>query len=510
MLKRRALLKIFTLIPLFKWNNVFSNGKITNSVYVNSIEELRNTVPSQIGCIITLTSLSSNNGKGGGVFVAVGNDGNLIDDNGSIINTDSKMSWLRLDSIRKIKKPEWYGCQGDGVTDDSEPFNNMLKALKDGDCIVLSNNSNYFNNLPRKESRWIIKESNITIVGNNATLSRRGTSPKTMHLDGGNLATLKVTMAENFSIIGKLLITSNEIEMPLVDSKNNIISQNNYPRAYISSHALFFEKVKKVILPETLTCNNAVFPCYVLECEDINISGQFNNSGQVYPVIGADLQIGSGIKIAKTKGFILNITAENCAYCGCEIEPYSTNGEVNIISKNSYQHGCIIHRNGYNIKIKIVAENASGAGLKISAGSKEINGEVFVRNSTYGCIVISECDYICENLNIKMHTLNTQKTEIIAKNVNDNFPSIRNTTISISEEENSPSITNRQQGDSLIGEIDNAQNCNIILNAGDGNKKILLSNSSNCKMVFMDKDIHKQKLIEKNNIGTSITYNKTL
>lgn len=511
MLKRRTLLKTLALTPLFKWESALSNKKELNYKYANSIDELRLTLPHEKGDLIELISHSSHTKKGGGIFIAINNEQNIPDDNGTVINTSSALSWRRLESLQKVKKPEWYGCQGDGSTDDSIPFSNMLHALQDGDCIILTEKSNYFNNLPSKESRWIIKNNDITIIGNDAVISRRGTLLNTRHIDGGNLATLKVVGVTNFKIEGELLITAYEIMAPLIDKKNNIVSKNNYPRAYVSSHGLFLEKVKKAYLPETLTCSNAVFPCYILECEDIKASGQFNNSGQVYPVSGADLQLGSGIKIAKTNDFIVNMTSNDCAYCGCEIEPYSRNGEVNVIAKNSYQHGCIIHRDGYNIKIKLLAENALGAGLKISAGSKHINGDITSSNCVYGCIVISEHSDICEDLDIRLHTQDIEKSDLVSKNVNDNFPSMRNAIISIIH---SPTYSNSKSlkrtpvktSSAILADIDNAQNCKIFLTTPEQNQEILLKNSSHCTITLATSRANQYKILENNNIGTSIEY----
>jgi len=513
MIRRRTLLKTIALTPLLKWSTALSNEENSNNVHVSSLDELRKTIPFKEGELITLTSLSPNNPKGGGIFIAINNNKNLPDDNGSFINTSCTLSWKRLECIRKTKKPEWYGCLGDGISDDSIPFKNMLNSLQDGDSIILSKDSNYFNNLPTQDSRWIVNKNNITIIGNNAVLSRRGTSLHTKSLDGANLATLKISNVNNFRIKGKLLITANETNMPLVDKKNNIVSRKTYPRAYVSSHGLFLEKVKEAYLPETLTCSNAVFPCYILECENIDIAGKYNNSGQVYPVSGADLQLGSGIKVAKTNNFSINITSADCAYCGCEIEPYSTNGNVNVIASNSYQHGCIIHRDGYNIKINLLAENALGAGLKISAGSKNINGIIHSNKCMYGCIIISEHSDICEDLNIKLYTRDIIKSDLVAKNVNENYPSMRNAVFSItnaSSNENPNLLENNMMSEkapsSQLGEIDNAQNCNISWSSLKQNKDILIKNSSNCTITLVDAKKIKYKILEKNNTGTNIEY----
>ncbi|WP_148226868.1 hypothetical protein [Dickeya dadantii] len=461
----------------------------------DSIESLRQLAPQKIGQLIYVVSYSPGISVGGGIFVSQKNEASLPDDSGVLIHTENNMMWSRVDASsykKNIKKPEWYGCIGDGKTDDSESFQRMLRSLKDGDVIELKKKASYFNALPNRQSRWIIRKNNITIIGNGAIIARRPTSEATKEIDDGNLATLKVT-GNNFTVLGELTITGNEKKMPLVDKKLRIIGSSLYSRGYVSSHGLFLENVNGATLSKGLVCCDAVFPCYVLGSNNVSIKGKYNNSGQVYPVVGTDLQIGSGVKIAKTKNFIVDISSDNCAYCGCEIEPYSEMGDVSVFSSNAYMYGCIIHRNSCNMKIEIKAVDSLNAALRISAGSSNIKGNVYAYNCKNACLITSENDSVCEGIVIDIHTQNTVESELISMNVNNKSPSTRNSLITItpiksklelkmnkmnSDYLKTPSLLDAVSSAPII-RIDNAQDSNITLNTTKTNRKIDIKNSSN-------------------------------
>ncbi|WP_181959123.1 hypothetical protein, partial [Klebsiella pneumoniae] len=77
-------------------------------------------------------------------------------------------------------------------------------------------NAAYFNAVPTKNSRFIVKNNDIKIIGNGARIFRRSTSIETKLKDVGNLATLKIT-GNNASIIGDLTISGGEYNAPLMN-----------------------------------------------------------------------------------------------------------------------------------------------------------------------------------------------------------------------------------------------------------------------------------------------------
>ncbi|UMO88806.1 hypothetical protein HP572_04340 [Pectobacterium sp. PL64] len=395
-MKRRSFIHSITCLMLCHKNLVFAHSKESISIF-RSMSELRKYTPQYAGEKIRLSSYYEHTNIGGGVFVAI-EDSKLTDDNGINIRQNNNFIWKRITGNNSIIKPEWFGCIGDGLSDDADPFNKMLLFLDVGSVIFLKKNAIYYNAIKDRNSEWIIKKDNITIIGNNASLIRR---PTIFFEKDDNLATLKIS-GNNFKVIGGLNISGNEKSTYLVDKNNNRISSNFYTRAVTSSHGLFIQNVKDIYI-EDVVCEDAVFPCFVSGCKDIYISGCFNNSGQVHPVKGDDLQLGSGLKISNSENFILDITSENSAYCGCEIEPNCKNGKVKVISKSPYMHGCILHKNIESVILDIsTTEAIKGSGLRISSGCQNISGHVYADTCQYAVLIISNKKETCGKINFKI------------------------------------------------------------------------------------------------------------
>ncbi|MEC5317848.1 hypothetical protein VSX61_02740 [Brenneria populi subsp. brevivirga] len=425
---RRVFLKFISLFPILSSSYVFSKGHMKRTVFY-SILELKNNPPKYIGEIIFLKSYHQGMDLGGGFFVARYKD-DMTTDEGKYIETNSEFFWERvLDyNCRNTKKPEWYGCIGDGITDDSVAFSQMLYHLDDGDLIVLRNNATYYNGVNERKYEWTINKKRISIIGNNAILVRR---PTLSSILDDNLSTLKI-MGDNFTIEGNLTITTNEKEMPLVDKKNRIISTDKYPRGAVSSHGLFFENVKNITILDKIICSGAVFPCYVAGCKNINIKGVFNNSGQVYPVKGTDLQLGSGIKLSNCEKFNLDIITDKSAYCGCEIEPNCRNGIVKVTASNPFMHGCILHKKIEFVDIDIRTVGAiKGAAMRISSGCTDISGEIYSDRCQNALVIMSDRINICKKLDIIVSSKNTLKRIITISNDNKKFPSLESSKIKI-------------------------------------------------------------------------------
>lgn len=374
-----------------------------------SISDLKNIIPSMENEVVELISYKKGTMLGGGIFKSKLRTRLLSDDGGKYIGGNQKYIWVRV-STKGIIKPEWYGCIGDGRIDDSVAFNRMISALRDGDIISLRKNAEYFNALPDTSSPWIIKNRKITIIGNDAILSRRPTREGNKDIE--NLATLKV-VGNEFTIKGKLKITGNEIKKTLVDKTDTAISRGVYSRGYVSSHGLYLSGVNGGYLSEGLVCCDAVFPCYIVGSSNLTIKGEYNCSGQVYPVTGNDLQLGSGIKIAKCTNFDIDISGSDCGYCLCEIEPFNKNGNVRVSSVRPYMNGCLIHQGNQNIVVDVNTVGAiMGAALRISSGSRKIEGIVHAVDCHYGCQIISEKNRVCEDIKLKLYIENVKSQDV--------------------------------------------------------------------------------------------------
>ncbi|WP_217168352.1 hypothetical protein [Klebsiella pneumoniae] len=145
-MKRRLLLKtLFCGINLLSFPSTSRASLIRK---IDSANDLRVTLPRYEGEIVVLKGYHQHINLGGGQFIA--RKVNEVTDYGTVFNTTSDLSWCRVDAGKHLIEPEWYGCVGDGITDDSVSFIKMLEALKDGDTIVLRQNAAYFNAVPTK------------------------------------------------------------------------------------------------------------------------------------------------------------------------------------------------------------------------------------------------------------------------------------------------------------------------------------------------------------------------
>lgn len=432
-MKRRDFVKTLTLLGGYFYVPYLFSSNNSNVLRCQSVNELRSSTPTKEGELIQLESYHSGARRGGGLFISKFKGSNTTDDGGRVFVTNSQYIWLRVNENTSMVVPEWFGCIGDGKVDDSEAFNRMLNSLNEGAVIHLTNEAVYYNSLPEKSSRWIINKNGITIIGNGATLTRRSTrfKPRIPGIDGGNLATLKIS-ADNFKIKGNLIISGGEDKDFLVDEKLQIISKESYTRGYVSSHALFLENSKNIYLSPGLICKDAVFPCYVLKCSNVVINGSYINAGQSFPVKGTDLQLGSGVKIDRTKSFYVNINTSDCAYCGCEIEPLCENGIVNVSSRRSYMHGCIIHQESKSIKVNINSyDTVKGAAIRISRGCKNIYGDVYSEGCNNAVIIISYGDQICEEIKLRIKAFDSKESDVLISNTQWWMNSLANSEIDI-------------------------------------------------------------------------------
>jgi hypothetical protein len=448
-MKRRLFVQtLFCGINLLSFPSI-SRASLTREIA--SAESLSVTPPRYEGEEVILKAYSQQSSWGGGRFVAKKTKDHT--DYGMVFNTNSDLSWYRIDASKRFIEPEWFGCIGDGVTDDSFAFNQLLNSLIDGDTIVLRENASYYNAVPTKDSRFIINKNDIKIIGNGARIFRRSTSFETKSKDVGNLATLKIT-GNNVKIIGSLTISGGEGEALLMNRFDFSVSKERFIRGFSSSHALFIENVDGLYLSPDLKCDNAIFPLYIYKSKNLDINGENSNSGQVYPVRGKDLQLGSCVKIAKSKLFKVNIKTTHSAYCGLEIEPYCDTGDVTVSATDCYMHGCIVHQFSKNIKVNVSLQGSNeGAGIRISSGSQNIFGKVKSSNCTNAVLIVSKNKFICENINLDIEGDNIKEDALVIYNDDKLNPSLINGKFSISKLEGKGRLIN----------ISNCNNVNILL-----------------------------------------------
>ncbi|ARU93087.1 hypothetical protein A7K99_04295 [Tatumella citrea] len=385
-------------------SSLWEQMKITKKKIL-TVDEFNNLSDAKEGDVVFLNSYSKNTERGGGYFKLVSSKNKKIDNGITFESNFKDYVWCRIGVVDYIT-PEWFGCLGDGETDDGPAFNRCLSSLKPGNKLVLRKNATYFNGLKNNDSKWIIEVNDIEIISDNSTLRRRGTYGSTYEYLYGNLSTLEIR-GSNLKFHGSIIIDGGEDDYFLVDKKNNSISNLKFSRGSTSSHALYIESAKDIMFNGMVHCKNAVFPCYINKSCNIYLNGEFVNSGQVFPVRGNDLQLGSCIKISASNNVTVNAKCKMSAYSGCEIEPRSTNVNINLITENCFFYGVIIHDHSSKINLSLKSDrNIKGAGLRVSDGSKSIKGDIYVSNSGHAVIISSFDKDICEDVVLNVYPTN--------------------------------------------------------------------------------------------------------
>lgn len=402
MISRRALI-ISSLSFYFPFKSIAKNNlEVKFRDKISSVERFATLKNIKHGDVLYLESYHLNRNTGGGSFRLINSEGKRIDNGIYFKSSDENLIWERI-THGNIIKPEWYGSLGDGINDDGPFFSAMLNSISDGSKIILSKNAIYFNELLDQNSKWILNKNDIKIISQNSTLKRRGTYPDEGKYSYGNLSTLQIS-GENIEVLGRLSIDGGENKYNIVDKNGKNVSDFKYVRASGSSHALFIESSNNIVINGQLKCSNAVFPCYIHNSKKISLKGDFINSGQVYPVVGNDLQLGSCIKVSESSRVSLFGVCDNSAYSGCEIEPKSSDVIINVKTSNCLFYGVIIHDHSNNISLKINSDtNINGAALRISDGSYNIKGTIHVSNSNHALIISSFGKEICHDVALKVY-----------------------------------------------------------------------------------------------------------
>ena len=422
--------RLFILLSSILFVNRSFSAKKNNCLLVfESVKDFEINQPFPEGTRILLKSYHKGKGLGGGVFKLVKNSLSRKIDNGIIFrSSNDEYVWER--SIKKnVIYPEWFGCLADGVFDDGEYLHSCLENISVGSTLKFRNNAIYFNAKPNLNNIWLINTSDIIILGDNFTLKRGGTLNLPHSYLFGNLATLTVR-ANNVKVMGDIVIDGGELKYPLSSDNGNYISKERFVRGSCSSHGLFIDKSENITFTGKITCTNAVFPCYINNSKKIDIHGDFYNSGQVYPVVGNDLQLGSCIKISQSANIVISGRCSNSAYSGCEIEPRSSNIKLDLKTDHCFYYGVIIHDQSKGIDLNLNSNNnIKGAGLRVSKGSEDVYANILVSNSPHVLIVSSMGKDICNNVNVNYSFHNISKDLVQIFNTDNAFEAIKNSSI---------------------------------------------------------------------------------
>ncbi len=299
-----------------------------------------------------------------------------INNGGTILN-----GWVAIGL--KYVTPEMFGADPTGVTSSRVAIKLMLDSLSEGGVIECKPNATYYNDAPNGTSdTWVINQNKTYIIANGATFKRRPTAVGTASIDH-DLASLKVT-GKNVTIEGKVYLDGSESLASIVNSSDTVVASGDYARGYASSHGLHLYGADYFTALQ-VDSSNAVFNIFADGCVGLNIKGRCKSSGQVYPVTGVDLNLGSGIKLSYCTDYDIDLYTEYAGYCGVEVEPACRFGRVNSVARWASHHGVSFNGDCEGSTVSSVAENCQlGASLRLGAGSRQINGTFSAKDSYLG------------------------------------------------------------------------------------------------------------------------------
>jgi hypothetical protein len=339
-----------------------------NSIEVESIVEMLDIQNPDNGMYIFVKSLGLNY-KFDTSQAAVNNGGTVLN------------GWVAQNL--KYVTPEMFGADPTGATSSRLAVKNMLNSLAVGGVLELKPNAIYYNDAPNGTSDvWVLDKDKTYIIANGATFKRRATSPATSAIDH-DLAALKV-VADSVTIGGKIYFDGSESYAPIVDGSGNTLASGDYVRGYASSHGLHLFGADN-FTAKTVESINSVFNIFADGCVGLTIKGKGKSSGQVYPVTGVDLNLGSGIKLAYSIDFDIDLHTEYAGYCGVEIEPACRFGKVVSVARHPSHHGVSYQGDCEGSTVMSICNDAKlGASLRLGAGSRQITGSFSAKDCFVG------------------------------------------------------------------------------------------------------------------------------
>lgn len=264
--------------------------------------------------------------------------------------------------------PELFGCSGLGeASPDTVYFAKMLATLPAKSTVWLTPGAEYYNAAPNgMADMWVVNKE-LKFIGFGAKISRRPS-----RAGENNFSAIKLAITASFTkFIGDIEISGNEPEYNLVNSSGVDISTIPYSRALSSSHCIHIEAAKDVTL-DGLYLHHSNFCLWAYGADRLVAKIRVHKSGQTYPVTGADLQLGAGIKLTSCNDFEVHVTARYCTNAGLEIEPDNYNGVVSVVGAYNYQSDLTI-TNSQDIIYDVVGHD-SRYGVQLSTGAQNITG----------------------------------------------------------------------------------------------------------------------------------------
>lgn len=362
------------------------------------------TDPKAEGKKVTVIEFEEGSYTGGGEFVSKLASDFTADSGKVFASANSAYVWVRVEYLANQPiQPEWYGCRGLGSTfPDTTYFGNMISGLEDGDFILLGMGKEYYNDSPAS-NQWLITKNAISIYGQSSTLSKRAMTSS----DSFGLV-IDVNNVSGFCIDGRVNINGNEPYSEIFDtSGSSLYSGVEYCNSPVQSFCLRIQNSTNIVIGKGVSAERAVFLGFVNGCSKVNIAGDYHHAGQVYPLTSTDLALGSAWKINNSTNIIGDISCNNCAYAGFEMEGSNLHGNLKCVSSYNYEAGIHFQDTNTNFKVESVAYNNKQYSLFLGLGSMGIVGDALGYSCGTVCFAYGGVNYVTEVNKINIINVNS-------------------------------------------------------------------------------------------------------
>jgi hypothetical protein len=342
-----------------------------STLYAQSISEIENADTSKI--VYWTDSLRE------GLFIYDSNANYNLSEAGSgiggrAINSNlGQGQWVRY--VDNIYRPEWFGAKGDGITDDSKAFNNMLFDIDQTDgpaTIVLRKDSTYiFGN-----EVGFAQYCNLQIRGNGATIKRADGVISTLASSASNGdTTIVVSDGSVFAVNDRVIIyktpgdTSNTANMSAKLVITYISGDTLTLNAPISDYTIItpsgnYASGAEVVKVYTLLAFSQDKGDYAVEIYDLTVDGNKQNF-EVPNFWSLTYSVNSATFLKMERCSLINAPNETIGANHCEIlNCYFGNSEgsaihygyaaatfrqnrVSVFSRNECVNMCLVD-NGHN------------------------------------------------------------------------------------------------------------------------------------------------------------------
>lgn len=290
--------------------------------------------------------------------------------------------------------PEMYGCKtqetGNGLC-----FQRMLDSVPAGSVVKLAKNGVYYNDM--SIASWVINKP-LTIIGNGAILKKKAATKK-----DAQTAVLIIENASNVTLKDIVIDGGDSREYP-VDRNGRAISSIKYTRSLAIDYGILVKGGNDINLVN-VKIENSLFNIWAVTVKDLNVSGELNYSGQLYPVVGDDLQLGAGIKLSNVNQFYVDVHGMRNTNALVEVEANNHHGAIKCISKEGLSSGLTVLGSS-ELEVDALLMDGGRVGAQLVQGVQNVTGTIQTYNNKGQALVISNLNdnkmAITSGLNIKL------------------------------------------------------------------------------------------------------------